>query len=147
MGIWVKNLIKTYYDKVIITSDSSEILNSTIFERILSENVLSEKSYKTYKSNGCYYLVSQFAGSSIDASDIRITDLDNNKYYIVKVDVVTNESNADLVYEAVKVLATNSSLVSNSLNYYLEQEKNNISVHDEEIYEYLRTQYADIFVG
>ena len=51
-----------------------------------------------------------------------------------------------MVYDAVKVLSTNTSLVGNSLNYYLEKYKDSISVHDEEIYVYLKTQYSDIFV-
>ena len=49
-------------------------------------------------------------------------------------------------YVKKEVLAKNNSLVSDSVSYYLEQKKNNISIHDEEIYAYLKTQYADIFV-
>lgn len=134
------------YDKVVITSDSSSILNSTLVERILSENVLSETAKKTIKINNSYYLVAPWAGTNIDSSDIRIKDSTNSKYYIVKVDVINSESSADMIYEAVKVLATNTTLVSDSVNYYLEQNKNNINVYDEEIYNYLKTQYKDIFV-
>ena len=57
-------------------------------------------------------------------------------------EIVKNED----VYNVVKVLATNSSLVSESINYYLDKNKTDISVHDDEIYAYLKTQYADIFV-
>jgi len=135
-----------YYDKVVITSDSNSILNATLIERILSENVLSETAEKAIEINGSYYLVSPLAGSNVEVSDIRITDTTNSKYYLIKVDVINADSSEDLIYEAVKVLATNSSLVSDSINYYLEQEKNNISAHDEEIYAYLKTQYEKIFV-
>jgi len=135
-----------YYNNVTITSDSKDILNSTLVERLLSDNVLESTAGKTIKINDSYYLVSPLAGSNIDATDIRITDTVNKKYYIVKVEVIDAESNDDLKYEAVKVLAKNTSLVSDSINYYLEQNKNNISVHDEEIYTYLKTLYSDIFV-
>lgn len=135
-----------YHNKVTITSDNKDILNSTLIERLLSENVLEESAGKTIKINDSYYLVSPLAGSNIDATDIRITDTVNKKYYIVKVEVINAESSEDLKYEAVKVLAKNTSLVSDSINYYLEQNKNKISVHDEEIYTYLKTLYSNIFV-
>lgn len=134
------------YEKVVITSDSNSILNATLVERLLSENVISNTSRKTIKINGSYYLVAPWAGTNLTATDIRIKDSANSKYYIVKVDVINSESSADLVYEAVKILATNTTLVSDSINYYLEQQKDNINVYDEEIYTYLKTQYSNIFV-
>jgi len=134
------------YEKIVITSDKNDILNATLTEKILSENVLSVTANKTYEINGSYYLIATWAGNNVDSSDIRIKDSTNSKYYIVKVDVINNESSEDLVYEAVKVLATNTTLVSDSINYYLEQYKDSIEVYDEEIYTYLKTQYADIFV-
>lgn len=141
-----------YYSKTVITTDSKDVLNATLVDRIMSENVLDLDYQKTFMINNSYYLVSPLAGSSVDADDIRITDKANSKYYIVKVDVVgydaedENVLENERVYEAVKVLAKNTSLVSESVNYYLDKNKNNISVHDEEIYAYLKTQYADIFV-
>ena len=135
----------TYYDRVVITNDSKSILNTTLVERILSDNVLDQDAEKTIKIGDSYYLVSPLA-SNVKVSDIRITDKTNSKYYLIKVDVINSESDEDLIYDAVKVLATNKTLVSDSINYYLEQNKNNISVHDEEIYAYLKTQYKDIFV-
>ena len=134
------------YKKIVITSDSSDILNSTLVEKLLSENILSENAKKTIKINNSYYLVAPWAGSNIDFSDIRIKDATNSKYYIVRVDVIDNNSNDDLIYEAVKILAKNTSLVSDSVNYYLEQHKTDINVYDEEIYTYLKTKYSDIFV-
>ena len=86
------------------------------------------------------------AGSNLVASDIRITDTANSKYYLVKVDVINKDSDDHMKYEAVKILATNTTLVSDSFNYYLEQKKDSISVHDEEVYSYLKTIYPDIFV-
>ena len=135
----------SYYEKKVITSDNKSILNDTLVEKILSENVLDSKAEKTIKINGSYYLVSPLAGSNIDVNDIRITDTANSKYYLVKVDVIDSIEDEE-AYEAVKVLATNSTLVGDSISYYLEKNKNNISVHDEEIYAYLKTQYSDIFV-
>lgn len=134
------------YEKVVITSDSKEILNTTLVERLLSENVLTESAKKTIKINDSYYLVAPWAGNNVTSSDIRIKDATNKKYYVIKVDVINNESSADSVYAAVKVLAKNKTLVSDSISYYLEQHKNNIKVYDEEIYVYLKTQYSDIFV-
>ena len=84
----------------------------------------------------------------------RLAFISTKKYYIVCVETLptyadlsdqekeTNEK----VYEAVKLLATNTSLVSDSTKYYLEQYKNVISVHDEEVYNYLKAQYSSIFV-
>ena len=141
---YIYNIVN--YDEVVITSDSSSILNSTLVERLLSENVLTANAKKTIEINGSYYVVAPWAGNSIDSSDIRIKDSTNSKYYIVRVDVINSESTADMIYEAVKVLATNTSLVSDSINYYLDQNKNNIRIYDEEIYNYLKTQYKDIFV-
>ena len=134
------------YQKVVITSDSSDILNSTLVERILSENVISSTSNKTIKINDGYYLVAPWAGNNIDSTDLRIKDSSNSKYYIVKVDVINSDSNETMVYEAVKVLGKNTKLVGDSISYYLEQYKNDIKVYDEEIYKYLKTQYSDIFV-
>ena len=145
-----------YYNNVVITSDSKEILNTTLVDRILSENVIPKEgetdAKKTFKINDNYYLVSPLAGNNVDADDIRITDKTNSKYYLIKVEKVeydaeeTDAVKLGKVYDAIKVLAKNNSLVSNSVNYYIEKNKNNISVHDEEIYAYLKTQYADIFV-
>ena len=140
---------ENYYNKVVITNDSKDILNTTLVNKILSDNVLDANAGKTIEINGSYYLVSPLAGLNVDASDIRITDKTNSKYYLVKVEIIKSEDikeDDSYIYEAVKVLATNSTLVSDSINYYLEQNKNNISVHDEEIYAYLKTQYEDIFV-
>lgn len=135
-----------YYDSVVITNDSKDILNTTLVERILSENVLTATANKTIEINGSYYLIAPRAYENATSSDIRIKDSANSKYYIVKVDVIKNDSSTANVYEAVKVLAKNTTLVSDSLEYYLEQYKEDISVHDEEIYNYLKTQYEDIFV-
>ena len=135
----------SYYDKVIVTSDNKDILNTTLMERILSDNILDENAEKTVEVNGSYYLVSPLAGSNVDVNDIRITDTTNSKYYLIKVDVVDSITDTGS-YEAVKVLATNTTLVSDSINYYLEKNKADISVHDDEIYAYLKTQYKNIFV-
>lgn len=136
-----------YYNEVVITSDSNAILTEDLVSRLLNENILSETAKRTIKINGSYYLLAPWAGTAnIKTSDIRIKDTTNSKYYLVKVDVINNDSSDELKYEAVKVLATNSSLVSDSINYYLEQYKNEISVHDDEVYAYLKTQYGNIFV-
>lgn len=143
---------KDYYNRVVITSDSNSILNSTLIERILSSDIVSENTDKTYNVEGVNYVVNPLADSKIDRNDIIIKDTSNGLYYVVSVKVIdaaTNdgsEQGNELVYDAVKVLATNTSLVSNNLNYYLEKNKTNISVHDEEIYEYLKTLYPTIFV-
>lgn len=134
------------YEKVVITSDNKDILNSTLVERILSDNVLSGTANKTIKINDAYYLVAPWAGNNIDSTDLRIKDSSNSKYYIVKVDVINSDSSETMIYDAVKVLAKNTKLVGDSISYYLEQHKNDIKVYDEEIYKYFKAQYSDIFV-
>ena len=68
-----------YYDDVTITSDSKDILNTTLVERILSENILSDTAKKTIKVNNSYYLVAPWAGNNITSSDMRIKDSSNSK--------------------------------------------------------------------
>lgn len=143
-----------YYGKQTINNDNKSVLNTTLVERILSDNILDETVRKTIKINDKYYLVSPLAAGSVDETDIRLNDTTNKKYYIVRVELmpkyadltdeekITNES----IYEAVKLLASNSTLVSDSVKYYLEQYKNDISIHDEDVYNYLKTQYSSIFV-
>ena len=114
---------KNYFKKVLITNDSKDILNATLVERILSENVIAETSNKTIEINDSYYLVAPRAYDNISSTDIRIKDSTNSKYYVVKVEVVNNESKDDLIYEAIKVLATNNTLVSDCMKYYLEKYK------------------------
>ena len=143
---------KEYYHDVVITSDSNDILYSTLVERIQSDNVLEDSAYKTVDIHGSRYVVSPLAGSNVSKNDIRITDTENKLYYIIKVDVFDKLEDVQEVekdsktYRAVEVLAKNSNLVSDSLNYYLEQYKTDISVHDEEIYNYLSIRFKDIFV-
>ena len=137
---------KNYYSRVIVNSDNKDILNSTLIERILSENIVDAAAEKTYEMNGNRYVVNPLADSNIDERDIVIKDTSNGLYYLVKVEVVDSESKDDLVYDAVKVLATNTTLVGDYLNYFVEQNKASISVHDEEVYEYLKTLYPTIFV-
>ena len=134
-----------YFYSTIITSDSNDILNSSLVSRILSDNIIVENgsTNKSYSINGSHYVVNPLADANINERDIVIKDTTNNKYYLIKVEKVTeNSANA---YDGVKVLAQNTTLVSNYLNYYLEQNKDSISVHDEEVYEYLKTLYPTIF--
>ena len=59
------------YEKIVITSDSNSILNSTLVEKLLSENVLSDTARKTIEINNSYYLVAPWAGNNITATDIK----------------------------------------------------------------------------
>lgn len=135
-----------YYYSQIVTSDNSNILTTTLVERILSENILSDTAGKTIKINNSYYVVNPLADSNVNETDIIVKDSSNSLYYLVKVTVIDKDSEDLLKYDAVKVLAKNTTLVSDYLNYYLEQNKNEISIHDEEVYEYLKTLYPTIFV-
>ena len=83
--------------------------------------------------NNSYYLVAPWAGNNITSSDMRIKDSSNSKYYIIKVDVINKDTtDADAVYEAVKVLAKNTTLVSDSVKYYLEKSHINKDVKNED---------------
>lgn len=147
---------ETYYTKQTINNDNKDILNTTLVERILSDNVLEANAKKTLEINGKYYVVSPLAGSNIEERDIRITDTTSStkKYYLICVETMPKYSELsdeeketnEKIYEAVKLLATNTTLVSDSTKYYLEQYKNVISAHDEKIYNYLKEQYSNIFV-
>lgn len=139
-----------YYEKATISNNNKSILNTTLIEKLLDKDVLSDTRDLTIEINGSYYLVNPLADSSITSKDIKIKDAENSKYYIIKVSLPTYEESeintSSDVYEAVKILANETTLVSDSLNYYLENNKFNIKVHDEEVYEYLKTQYPSIFV-
>lgn len=145
-----------YYNNEVINNDNKDILNSTLVERILSENVLEDSSRKTFKINDNYYLVSPLANGSVDERDIRVTDTSSStkKYYLIRVELMPKYSDLteeekvsnEKIYDAVKLIATNTTLVADSTKYYLEQYKNSISIHDEDIYNYLKTQYSSIFV-
>lgn len=135
-----------YLNSSVVTSDSKDILNSSLISRILSDNIIVEEgtTNKSYEINGNYYVVNPLADSNINERDIVIKDTSNSKYYLIRVEVITKDS--DKAYDGVKVMATNNTLVSNYLNYYLDQNKEVISVHDTEVYEYLKTLYPTIFV-
>lgn len=147
---------ESYYTKKTINNDNKDILNTTLVERILSDNILEANAKKTLEINGKYYVVSPLAGSNIEERDIRITDTTSStkKYYLICVETMPKYSELsdeeketnEKIYEAVKLLATNTTLVSDSTKYYLEQYKNVISAHDEKIYNYLKEQYSNIFV-
>lgn len=135
----------SYFESTIITSDKKDILNSALVSRILSDNIVVETgtTNKSYEINGNHYVVNPLADANINERDIVIKDTTNNKYYLIRVEVVTKTSEHE--YEGVKVMAQNNTLVADYLNYYLEQNKDSISVHDQEVYEYLKTIYPTIF--
>ena len=135
----------SYFESAIITNDKKDILNSTLVSRILSDNIVVETgtTNKSYEINGKHYVVNPLADANINERDIVIKDTTNNKYYLIRVEVVTKTSADE--YRGIEVMAQNNTLVSDYLNYYLEQNKDSISVHDEEVYEYLKTLYPTIF--
>lgn len=135
----------SYFESTIITNDSKDILNSTLTGRILSDNIIVETgtTNKSYEIKGNHYVVNPLADANINERDIVIKDTTNNKYYLIRVDIVTKTSSN--AYDGIKVMAKNNTLVSDYLNYYLEKNKDSISIHDEEVYEYLKTLYPTIF--
>lgn len=147
-----------YFDKIISSdSDSASIVSETITSSVLSVTDPTNTSFarKVVKvtdssNNVYYYLVSANAGTTITAKDILLSETSDSKTYtysIVRFRVINSDTTDENdKYEAVKLLASESTLASGALAHYIEEKKDTISVYDDDVKAYLKTLYPDVFV-
>lgn len=132
---------KKYYNESIVSTKSSTIINTNIDGKLKLandklEDVLTENGFLDYYNNGnplfkldgTYYIV-------------RVETIYNHKYVAATKEVKTSSDAALL--DAVELLATHSSYTSNTIKFYLDEfyEADKLSLHNEEVYEYLKSTY------
>ena len=61
------------------------------------------------------------------------------------VQLTLQDKNLEDIYNSIKLLAKESTLGSNALAHYLKDKKDLISVYDDDVKEYLKTLYPDVF--
>lgn len=144
------------YNKVISSdSDASEVVSAAITSTLLSITDPTDTSFARKVipvndgTNTYYYLVNANAGSTIDASDVLLSETSDSSTYtysIVRFRVINSETtDQDDLYNAIKILASKSTLANTALSHYIKEKKDVISVYDDEVYAYLKTLYPDVF--
>jgi len=133
---------KQYYNEMVVSTKSSTIINSSIDGKLKLandklEDSLTENGFLDYYNNGnplfklegTYYMV-------------RVETIYNHKYDASAEGKSLSSSNAALL-DAVELLATHSSYTSNTVKFYLDEfyEAEKLVLHNEEVYEYLKTTY------
>jgi hypothetical protein len=137
-------------------SDSSAIVSEDITSSLLAITDPTDESFARKvisvtdtAGNTYYYLVSVNAGTTIDASDVLLTETSDSSTYtysIVRFRVINADTtDEDDIYKAVQLLASNSTLASNALSYYIEDKKDAITVYDDDVKTYLSNLYPDLF--
>ena len=136
----IKN--KMYYNDMVVSTKSSTVINSNIDGKLKLANdkldkVLTENGFLDYYNNGnplfkldgTYYMV-------------RVETIYNHKYVASTKESLTSSDAALL--DAVELLATHSSYTSNTVKFYLDQfyESEKLTLHNEEVYEYLKSTYS-----
>ena len=136
----IKN--KMYYNDMVVSTKSSTVINSNIDGKLKLANdkldkVLTENGFLDYYNNGnplfkldgTYYMV-------------RVETIYNHKYVASTKESLTSKDAALL--DAVELLATHSSYTSNTVKFYLDQfyESEKLTLHNEEVYEYLKSTYS-----
>ena len=145
------------YSKLISSdSDVAAVISETITSTLLSIENPTADEYKrkvvAVKDEGDvthYYLVNANAGTVVDASDVLLSETNDSSTYtysIVRFTVINSDTtDTNKVYEAVKLLAKESTLGNGALSHYIKENKDLISVYDDEVKEYLETLYPDLF--
>ena len=119
----------------------------------------TKKNVTVTMKNGKRYLTSPLTESnSTDADSVVYYDSSSKTYYIVEInDVITNSalerksddseevaaSKKARALEVAYEMTTTSNYEKNSTVYYLKNAK--LSYHDEDVYNYIKTNYPDVF--
>lgn len=132
---------KLYYKDSVVSTKSSTVINTSIDGKLKLANdklaeALTENGFLDYYNNdnplfkldGTYYVV-------------RVETIYNHKY-VAETKESLSSSDAALL-DAVELLATHSSYTSNTIKFYLDQfyEAEKLTLHNEEVYEYLKSTY------
>lgn len=129
-------------------STSNAVVSDTITSRLLNLSDPETALKRATKIGDWYYLVSLNAGTTVDASDVLLTETTDSSTYtysIVRFKVINADNYADNKDTVTELLANTSTLANSAVSYYLGKHKNNIVIHDDSIYEYLKTIYPDVF--
>lgn len=133
---------KLYYNDMVVSTKSSTVINTNIDGKLKLandklEDALTENGFLDYYNNGnplfkldgTYYIV-------------RVETIYNHKY-VAETKASLTSSN-DALLDAVELLATHSSYTSNTIKFYLDQfyEAEKLTLHNEEVYEYLKSTYS-----
>lgn len=145
------------FNKVIGSdSEANEVISEAITSTLLSITDPTDTSFSRKvipvtdeKGNTYYYLVNANAGSSIDASDVLLSETSDSSTYtysIVRFRVINSDTtDSKDLYNAIKLLASKSTLANSALSHYVKEKKDVISVYDDEVYAYLQKLYPDVF--
>ena len=137
---------KLYYNDMVVSTKSSTVINTNIDSKLKLANdklaeSLTENGFLDYYNNGnpffkldgTYYIV-------------RVQPIYNHKYVAAKdgKEAAVLTSSNEALLDAVELLATHSSYTSNTIKFYLDQfyEAEKLTLHNEEVYEYLKSTYS-----
>ena len=147
-----------------LKSNGLSSLPSELKSRIFTSNYnidssSTKKDVTVTMKNGKRYLTSPLTESnSTDADSVVYYDSSSKTYYIVEInDVITNSalerksddseevaaSKKARALEVAYEMTTTSNYEKNSTVYYLKNAK--LSYHDEDVYNYIKTNYPDVF--
>lgn len=141
----------------LISSDSEDasVVSASITSTLLSITDPDSDDFKRKVvsvndgTNTYYYLVNANAGATVDASDVLLSETSDSSAYtysIVRFRVINADTTDETdIYNAVKLLASESTLGNGALAHYIEEKKDVISVYDDEVKAYLQTLYPDLF--
>ena len=145
------------YNKLISSdSESNAVVSDAITSMLLSITDPTKDEFnrkvvpvKDANDNTYYYLVNVNAGTVVDETDVLLSETSDSSTYtysFVRFRVIdSSTTNEEDVYEAVKLMAKESTLGNNALSHYVKENKDKISVYDDEVKEYLETLYPDVF--
>ena len=137
----------------VISSDSaaSAVVSESITSALLAISDPADPSFarRAIKVGDYYYLVNPNAGVQVDAKDILLSETSDASVYtysIVRFKVINSATEDEKeIYKAVELLAQNSTLANSAVSYYLEKNKDTISVYDDTVKAYLEKLYPDVF--
>lgn len=148
----------SYTDSKLISSDSATnaVISDAITSSLLSITNPTDATFarkvvavEDNAETTHYYLISANANSNADAKDVLISEIpDGSKYTysIVRFTVINSETTDETkVYEAIKLLAKESTLATGALNHYVKEKRDLIAVYDDDVYEYLSSLYPEVF--
>lgn len=147
-----------YTTQKLISSDSGSgaVISDSITSTILSVTDVTSPAFNRNvvkvtdsNNNTYYYLINSNAGALVSANDILLsstTDSSKYTYSIVKFRVINSSTTDETdIYNAIKLLAEESTLGNSAVSYYIKENKSKISVYDDDVEAYLATLYPDIF--
>jgi len=137
-------------------SENTAIISQNITSTLLSITDPTSDDFKRKvvpvtdtAGNTYYYLVNANAGATVDSSDVLLSETSDSSTYVysfVRFRVINSDTTDETdVYNAIKLIASESTLGNGALAHYVKENKDLISVYDDEVKAYLETLYPDVF--